>query len=74
MINQKSEMQTKVLEGNSNLIEEYFKNSSEDIKVAFFGDHYMSDVHYSSAVSWDAIAIIEEMAQFDSSLETTPAD
>lgn len=47
----------------------------EDIRIAFFGDHYASDVYASATcassdkVKWDAIAVIEELAVFDRRLE-----
>lgn len=56
------------LEGNSFVLTDYFKHvlGKDDIKIAFFGDNYISDC-YESAVNdgWDAIAIVEEMTLYD---------
>jgi len=36
------------LEGNAGIVESYFERQlGKKLRVAFFGDHYFSDVHYS---------------------------
>lgn len=58
-------------------MERFFQNQleKENLRIAFFGDQYMSDVHYSAvcdsqdSVKWEAIAVIEELALFDKDLE-----
>lgn len=63
------------LEGNSKLLSHYFQAKlGPTVRIAFFGDHYMSDVHAAAkskqvpGVSWDAFAVIEELAQHDERL------
>ena len=54
------------MEGNVALISDFLKEKykKEDIKVAFFGDQYTSDCHWSNTVNgWDGIVVIEELAQ-----------
>ena len=39
------------------------KTGKEEIKIAFHGDQYASDVHWSQQEKcWDGIAIIEELS------------
>lgn len=54
------------MKGNVGLINDFLKNKygKEDIKVAFFGDGYTSDCHWSNSVEgWDGIVVIEELTQ-----------
>ena len=46
------------MEGNIDLINSFLKEKykKDDIKVAFFGDQYTSDCHWSNSVEgWDGI-------------------
>lgn len=60
-----------LIEGNFKLVESFFSSEldKKDIKFAFFGDHYLTDVECSAACkgdfSWDAIAVIEELSLYD---------
>ena len=70
-----------VLEGNYKMLEEYFKKQldSESLRIAFFGDHYLTDVHFASictspSVTWHSIAVIEELALFDERLNIGEPD
>ncbi|CDW90182.1 UNKNOWN [Stylonychia lemnae] len=59
---------TTYTQGNSRILTEYFKRvlQKEDIRVAFFGDQYISDVYSSSLnENWDAFAVVEEMNHYD---------
>ena len=53
------------LEGNSEMLNEYLKQkyNKDQPQVAFFGDQYTSDVHWSNGAhaNWHGIAVIEEM-------------
>lgn len=53
------------LEGNSEMLNEYLKLkfNKDEPQVAFFGDQYTSDVHWSNGAhaNWHGIAVIEEM-------------
>lgn len=41
-----------------------------EARVAFFGDHYITDAYAASTnPGWDGIAVVEELALFDPSLE-----
>ncbi len=41
-----------------------------ELRVAFFGDQYITDVHASSSnPGWDGIAVIEELSLYDNNLE-----
>ena len=54
------------MEGNVALLNDFLKEKykKEDVKVAFFGDQYTSDCHWSNTVQgWDGIVVIEELAQ-----------
>ena len=58
------------LEGNSELLNQYLskKYKKEHPSVAYFGDQYTSDVHFSNCAhpNWHGIAVIEEfMFQHD---------
>lgn len=58
------------LEGNAKLLRQHFQKSlgKEDVRVAFFGDQYISDVQASSMnKGWDSFAIVEELMFFDMS-------
>jgi len=51
------------------------------LRVAYFGDHYLSDVNSSAScqnspsVTWNSIAVIEEIGLIDPSLDMgRPAD
>ena len=70
-----------VIEGNFNLVETFFSSEirKDDIRFAFFGDHYLTDVESSARCkgkfSWQSIAVIEELSLHDTSLEMgTSAD
>ena len=60
-------------EGNSKMLTNYFKKIlgvDGELRVAFFGDQYITDVHASSSnPSWDGFAVVEELSFFDRSLE-----
>lgn len=60
-------------EGNSKLLTHYFQRIlgiEGEIRVAFFGDQYVTDVCASSTnPGWDGFAVVEELALYDSSLE-----
>jgi len=71
-----------VLEGSSAILTEYYqrKLSREDIKIAYFGDAYMTDIHathqfsqklksHGNKASWEGIAVIEELSAEDRSFE-----
>ena len=62
-----------VIEGNALVLTEYFSRYIEkpDVKIAYFGDNALSDIHASNAFNerleelewparWDSIAVIEE--------------
>jgi hypothetical protein len=53
-------------EGNSKILTNYFKRIlgfEGELRVAFFGDQYITDVHASSSnVGWDGFAVVEELA------------
>ncbi len=59
-------------EGNSELLTQYFKRIMQiegELRVAFFGDQYITDVYAcASNPGWDGFAIVEELAQYDTSL------
>jgi hypothetical protein len=59
-------------EGNSKLLTHYFKKTlgiEGEIRVAFFGDQYITDVHASSSnPGWDGFAVVEELSLYDPSL------
>jgi len=41
-----------------------------ELRVAFFGDQYITDVHASSSnPGWDGFAVVEELSRYDSTLE-----
>lgn len=41
-----------------------------EVRVAFFGDHYITDAYAASTnPGWDGIAVVEELALFDAELE-----
>ena len=53
------------LEGNSKLLYDFLtmKFEKEEPRVAFFGDQYISDIHYANQLpGWDTIAVIEELS------------
>jgi hypothetical protein len=40
-----------------------------ELRVAFFGDQYITDVHASSSnPGWDGFAVVEELSLYDPSL------
>ena len=52
------------LEGNSKLLDDFLKNSKgiDNPQIAFLGDQYTSDVHWSHTnTHWHGIAVIEEL-------------
>jgi hypothetical protein len=61
------------LEGNSSLVEKFYQRvlEKDKLKIAFFGDHYYSDVYASACCSsqnsckWAAFAVIEELGLYD---------
>lgn len=61
------------LEGNAATATEYFQNllGKQDVRIAYFGDHFWSDVHAAGTFSprdapkWDSIAVVEEFWRFD---------
>ena len=68
------------LEGSAKLLTKYFQKTcdKDNIKVAFIGDHYLSDTHATHEFNiaqtkdgckaqWDAITVIEEFHHEDSS-------
>lgn len=77
MINDASQMKDTpgeiYTEGNAKILTHYFQRIlgiSGELRVAFFGDQYITDVTASSThPGWDGIAVVEEMALFDSSYE-----
>ena len=57
-------------EGNSKLLEKFFKRvlGKSELKFAFFGDQYITDVYSSSTnEDWDGFAVVEELMMFDNS-------
>ncbi len=60
-------------EGNSKTLTRYFQrllNTEAEVRVAFFGDQYITDVYASSTnPGWDGFAVVEELADYDPSLE-----
>lgn len=61
-----------MLEGNYFHLQNFFKQrlGTNNLRIAFFGDHYMSDVHSSALgntdqVTWESFAVIEELANYD---------
>jgi hypothetical protein len=74
-------MNVTYLEGNSGILNSYLskKYNKEHPQVAFFGDQYTSDVHWSNCAhpNWHGIAIIEEMMfqpDFEESDHLDPID
>ena len=70
-----------MIEGNFKLVEGFFSSEirRDDIRFAFFGDHYLTDVDCSAKCKgkfkWESIAVIEELGHHDASLEMgTSAD
>lgn len=69
------------MEGSSQLLHKYFqKIYGEHVRIAYFGDHYLTDVYHTAVArfcdkedhmreKWDAIAIIEELFFHDKSLD-----
>jgi len=60
----------KYIEGNSYMLTEFFKKVliKDEVKVAYFGDNYITDTYASSQMpNWHGFAIIEEMVFYDSS-------
>lgn len=61
-------------EGHSKILTNYFKkilklSHDDELRVAFFGDQYITDVHASSSnPGWDGFAVVEELAWYDSNL------
>ena len=61
-------------EGNSKTLTNYFKRilkmrHDQELRVAFFGDQYITDVDASASnPGWDGIAVVEELAWYDSRL------
>ena len=55
------------------MLTQYFQralNTMEEVKIAFFGDHYITDIFASSENrGWDGIAVVEELALYDRALE-----
>ena len=52
------------LEGNSRTLYKFLQKtcSKEDVKVAYFGDQYITDAYASSTnENWDGFAVVEEM-------------
>jgi hypothetical protein len=44
--------------------------NKDNLRFVYFGDHYMSDVHFSAQVPrWQSIAVIEELGYEDSRLD-----
>jgi hypothetical protein len=66
---------SELLEGNSEKIGQFFQAylNKPAIKIGYFGDHLMSDVHCAGVASrpgvhWDSFAVVEELAEYDSCL------
>ncbi len=59
-------------EGNAKLLTHYFQRIlgiDRELRVAFFGDQYITDVHASSSnPGWDGFAVVEELSLYDPSL------
>ena len=56
--------------GNSKTLTGFFKRIThkEQVRVAFFGDQYITDVYSSSLhPNWDGIAVVEELLLYDDS-------
>jgi hypothetical protein len=77
MLTQADQIQPKsvLLEGNYFHLQNFFQKQlgKNNLRIAFFGDHYMSDVDASALAksdqaTWEAIAVIEELANYDCSL------
>jgi uncharacterized glyoxalase superfamily protein PhnB len=64
-----------VLEGNAGLLSEFYQETlnKEDIKVAYFGDHLLSDIQAThefneelieakSKAKWDSILVLDELS------------
>jgi len=52
------------------MLTEFFKKVliKDEVKVAYFGDNYITDTYASSQMpNWHGFAIIEEMVFYDSS-------
>jgi|LauGreDrversion4_2_1035121.scaffolds.fasta_scaffold19049_8 hypothetical protein len=62
------------IEGNSKTLTHYFQRIlgiDRELKVAFFGDQYITDAFASSTnPGWDGFAVVEELADYDASFET----
>ena len=58
-------------EGNSKILTHFFsKGLDREVRVAFFGDQYITDAYASSTnPGWDGFAVVEELADYDPSLE-----
>ena len=59
------------IEGNAKTLEQFFekKVGRSNLKYAFFGDQYISDVHASSTnANWDGFAVIEELLFYNMDL------
>lgn len=54
-------------EGNCHIIADYLRAKlGREPRVAFHGDQYASDVHWSNAQKgWDGIAVVEEMCIYE---------
>ena len=56
------------------MVTQYFKKLLKkphdyELRVAFFGDQYITDVHASSSnPGWDGFAVVEELAWYDERL------
>jgi 5' nucleotidase family len=61
------------IEGNSKTLSHYFQrllNTDREVRVAFFGDQYITDTYASSTnPGWDGFAVVEELALYDPELE-----
>lgn len=64
------------------MLEQYFQQrlKTDNLRIAFFGDHYLGDVHFASicasnpSVTWHPFAVIEELALFDDRLNLGEPD
>ena len=73
-------MNNTVIEGNALVLTDYFSRKLEKpaVRVAYFGDNYLSDIYASHAFNqrlreldlparWDPIAVMEELDALDPS-------